>query len=97
MGNLATPASVQKLQTALHAKAKTEAEFRFYALYDKIYRDMTWRQVSVVLADHARVRVPKRLSDDGQAHAGLHQGGGVGMPQRVHADRRLDSRRFAGG
>ena len=39
MGNLATPASVQKLQTALHAKAKTEAEYRFYALYDKIYRE----------------------------------------------------------
>jgi group II intron reverse transcriptase/maturase len=39
LGNLSTPASVQKLQTALHAKAKTEAEFRFYALYDKIYRE----------------------------------------------------------
>ncbi len=39
LGNLATPASVQKLQTALHAKAKTETEFRFYALYDKIYRE----------------------------------------------------------
>jgi group II intron reverse transcriptase/maturase len=39
LGNLATPASVQKLQTALHAKAKTEAKFRFYALYDKIYRE----------------------------------------------------------
>jgi RNA-directed DNA polymerase len=39
LGNLATPASVQKLQTALHAKAKTEAEYRFYALYDKIYRE----------------------------------------------------------
>ena len=39
MGNLATPASVQKLQTALHAKAKTEAGFRFYALYDKMYRE----------------------------------------------------------
>jgi len=38
LGNLATPASVQKLQTALHAKAKTEAGYRFYALYDKIYR-----------------------------------------------------------
>jgi len=39
LGDLATPKSVQKLQTALHAKAKAEAEYRFYALYDKIYRE----------------------------------------------------------
>lgn len=39
MGNLATPISVQKLQMALHAKAKSDAGFRFYALYDKIYRE----------------------------------------------------------
>ena len=39
MGNLATPGSVQKLQMALHAKAKAEPGFRFYALYDKISRD----------------------------------------------------------
>ena len=39
MGNLATPQSVQKLQTALHAKAKAEADYRFYALCDKISRD----------------------------------------------------------
>jgi RNA-directed DNA polymerase len=39
LGNLATPASVQKLQMALHAKAKAEPGFRFYALYDKINRD----------------------------------------------------------
>ena len=38
MGNLSTPKSVQKLQTALHAKAKAEAGYRFYALYDKISR-----------------------------------------------------------
>lgn len=38
MGNLSTPKSVQKLQTALHAKAKAEASYRFYALYDKISR-----------------------------------------------------------
>jgi len=39
LGNLSTPNSVQKLQTALHAKAKAEAGYRFYALYDKIYRE----------------------------------------------------------
>src|SRR5215475_1164579 len=39
LGNLATPKSVQKLQTALHAKAKAEVGYRFYALYDKISRD----------------------------------------------------------
>jgi RNA-directed DNA polymerase len=36
--NLATPSSVQKLQTALHDKAKDSPGFRFYALYDKVYR-----------------------------------------------------------
>ena len=39
MGNLTTPKRVQKLQMALHAKAKTGAGYRFYALYDKISRD----------------------------------------------------------
>ena len=37
--SLATLPKVQKLQDTLHAKAKGTPEFRFYALYDKIYRD----------------------------------------------------------
>ena len=36
--NLVTPSSVQKLQQALHDKAKGSPSFRFYALYDKVYR-----------------------------------------------------------
>jgi RNA-directed DNA polymerase len=38
LGNLSTPNSLQKLQTALHAKAKAQPGCRFYALYDKISR-----------------------------------------------------------
>jgi RNA-directed DNA polymerase len=36
--SLAPPATVEKLQAALHAKAKRTPTYRFYALYDKLYR-----------------------------------------------------------
>ena len=39
LGNLSTPIRVQELQMALHAKAKAEAGYRFYALYDKVHRE----------------------------------------------------------
>jgi RNA-directed DNA polymerase len=38
--SLATPRSlVEKLQSSLQAKAKSEPSYRFYSLWDKIYRE----------------------------------------------------------
>ena len=37
--SLEPPEKVRKLQTALHAKAKGSPSYRFYLLYDKLYRE----------------------------------------------------------
>jgi RNA-directed DNA polymerase len=37
--SLTTPSKVRELQIKLYRKAKNEPEYRFYMLYDKIYRE----------------------------------------------------------
>jgi RNA-directed DNA polymerase len=37
--SLATPSKIRELQIKLYRKAKNEPEYRFYMLYDKIWRE----------------------------------------------------------
>lgn len=39
LGDLETPEKIRNLQRELYQKAKNAPEFRFYSLYDKVYRD----------------------------------------------------------
>jgi len=38
LGDLETPDMIRSLQRKLYLKAKSEPEYRFYLLYDKLYR-----------------------------------------------------------
>lgn len=70
LGNLSTPESVQKLQAALHAKAKEAPGFRFYALYDKVYR------ADVLAHAYARCRANGGGAGvDGQRFEDIESGG----------------------
>lgn len=58
--------TVGKLQTALHAKAKAEPKYRFYALYDKLYRS------DVLTVAYHRCRTNQGAAGvDGQAFADI--------------------------
>lgn len=39
LGDLVTPEKIRNLQKKLYVKAKSEPGYRFYSLYDKVYRD----------------------------------------------------------
>ena len=60
MGNLSTPKTVQTLQKALHAKAKAEAGYRFYALYDKITQVLLFTTAHVVKGQYGDRRLVGR-------------------------------------
>jgi group II intron reverse transcriptase/maturase len=69
LGNLAIPESVQKLRTALHAKAKAEPGFRFYALYDKIHRqDVLAHAYALCRANKGAAGVDGQTFDDIEAY-----------------------------
>jgi group II intron reverse transcriptase/maturase len=64
--SLEPPKTVEKLQTALHAKAKAVPSYRFYLLYDKLYR---W---DVLLHAYERCKANKGAAGvDGQTFADI--------------------------
>ena len=68
--NLTTTDAVQELQRKLFQKAKSNAGFRFYALYDKVYR------IDVLSKAWERVKSNKGVSGvDGQTFEDIEQQG----------------------
>ena len=67
--SLATPESVQRLQAALHAKAKGEPDYRFYMLYDKVHRrDVLAHAYACCRANHGAAGVDGRTFEDIEAY-----------------------------
>lgn len=63
--DLQTTNSVQELQKKLYLKAKSDVKFRFYALYDKVYREdvllEAWKQVR---KNHGAAGIDKESIED---------------------------------
>ena len=67
--SLAPPPKVQKLQAALHAKAKRSPDYRFYALYDKLYRaDVLWHAYRCCLVNEGAPGVDGKTFQDIKAY-----------------------------
>lgn len=63
--SLPTLPKVEQLQAALHAKAKGSPHFRFYSLYDKVYRpDVLWQAYQQCRANHGAAGVDQVTFED---------------------------------
>lgn len=79
--NLTTAQKVQEFQRKLYQKAKSEPKFRFYSLYDKLYR------MDVLLLAWQRVRANKGASGiDGQAIEEIEQEGVVEFLEEIQRE-----------
>ena len=70
--SLLPPLKVEKLQETLHAKAKRAPNYRFYALYDKVYRaDVLWHAYQCCRSNGGAAGVDGQTFDDIEAYGEL--------------------------
>ena len=63
--SLVPPTKVGQLQDALHAKAKESPDYRFYTLYDKVYRaDVLWHALRICRLNDGSPGVDGQTFDD---------------------------------
>src|ERR1700692_3918249 len=67
--SLLPPPKVGKLQETLHAKAKSASTYRFYALYDKVYRaDVLWHAYQCCRSNDGSAGVDGQTFEDIEAY-----------------------------
>jgi RNA-directed DNA polymerase len=90
VATLATPQKIRDLQQALYRRAKKEPTFRFYALYDKVYRK------DVLEHAYALAKVNRGApGPDGKSFEEIEESGAEALLEELHEE--LTTKRYKPG
>lgn len=81
MATLATPTKLRELQRVLYQRAKKDARFRFYALYDKVYRQDVLEHAYALAKTNAGSPGP-----DGVTFEQIEDEGGAQLLEALHEE-----------
>lgn len=81
MATLATPEKLQELQRALYQRAKQQPRFRFYALYDKVYRKDVLEHAYLLAKANGGAPGP-----DGKTFEEIEAGGRAELLEQLHEE-----------